>query len=475
MGAIDTTILFSYLGLLIVLGFYANRRQRDIDDYFVAGRRMGPFTIGCLWLASWIGGASIIGSSARAYEVGVSAVWYIVAIALGCLLFGLFMAARVKRLGDKSRHLTYPDFIEQHYDGRTRVVATITTMLAFTAYSAGQLVAAGAILQVLLGWDYGPALALASAIVILYTASGGYLAVIYTDWLQFALLFVGIVVIGVPIAIQHAGTWSDLRATLPESYFDPGAWGWGQITALVGSIVLSFFVAMDSYSRSFAARDESAARNGALLAVVFVVPIAIAATWLGLASAVLFADTGNSSGILTTFVLETFPVGLKGLVLVGILAAVMSSADISILTSSANYTRDIHQRFMQPAISQRAMLRLSMLASAVFGLLATLMAWKMQDIIGVLQLGFTVNSAALFLPTITALFWRRTHPAAAFWSICLSLVTVLGWRFAVPQGVGGILGLDPLWPGLLVSVLVFTVLACLKPVAPDEVAADAGA
>ena len=469
MGAIDSGILFAYLGALIALGLYANYQQRNVEDYYVAGRRMGTFTIGCLWLASWVGGASIVGSSARAYELGVTAVWYVLALALGCLLFGLVLAARVKRIGDASRHLTYPDFIEEQYDGRTRVVATVTTILAFTAYSAGQLMAAGAIMQVLLGWSYDEALLLASGIVILYTATGGYLAVTYTDWLQFIVLFIGIVLIGWPAAIINAGSWSDLQASLPASFFDTGAWGWPQIAALVVSIVLSFFVAMDSYSRSFAAKSERAARNGALLAVVFMLPLALAATWIGMASAVLFPESANSSGILTTFLLESLPVGLKGLVLVGVLAAVMSSADISILTASANYTRDVHQRFLQPGIGDRKMLRLSILSSAVLGALAALMAWRMQDIIGVLQLGFTINSAALFLPTIVAMFWRRADAVAAFWSICLSLATVLGWR--AMADTSGLFALDPLWPGLAVSATVFLGLSYLRTDAVEKASA----
>ena len=462
MGTLDTGILVTYLLLLLLLGLYANYRQKNVDDYYVAGRRLGPFTIACLWLASWVGGASIVGAAARAYDLGITAVWYVTAFAIGCLLFGLFLAARIKRMGDASQHLTYPDFIEQHYDGRTRVVATVTTVLAFTAYAAGQLMAAGAILQVLLGWNYEQSLVLASAIVIVYTASGGYLAVTYTDWLQLILLFAGVVVIGMPIAIQQAGSWADLQAALPAGHFDLGALGWGKVAALVASIVLAFFVAMDSYSRSFAARSEKSARNGALLAAAFMLPIAIGATWLGLAAAVLFPDVENSGGILTHFILETFPVGLKGIALVGILAALMSTSDICILTASANYTRDIHQRFLQPDIGERQMLRLGIAASTVFGVLSALMAWKMQDIIGVLQLGFTINGAALFLPTIAALFWQRKDATAAFWSICLSLTAVLTWRIAPSMGAGGIFTLDPLWPGLLVSVVVFLALTRLR-------------
>jgi SSS family solute:Na+ symporter len=442
MGALDTTILFTYLALMVGLGFWAKARQKDVEDYYVAGRRLGPFTIACLWIAAWIGGAAVVGTSTRVYEYGVTGVWYVLAQAIGCVLFGLLVAARIKRLGDRHRHLTYPDFIEQHYDSRTRVVATATTILAFTAYAAGQLAASAAILQVMLGWDYEVALVLAGLIVILYTAVGGYLAVTYTDWVQVALLLLGVVIVGIPVAISQAGGWGEMRGALPGSYYDLGAQGWDRIAALVVSMVLSFFVGMDSFSRSFAARDASAARRGALIAALLILPLAVAAVWLGLAAAVL----------------DAFPAGLKGLMLIAVLSAIMSTADICILTASANYTRDIHQRFIRPELSQAAMLRLGSLASAAVGLLSVLLAWKMRDIIDILQLGFTINAAGLFLPTIAALYGNRVPATAAFWSIGASLVTVIAWRVAADAGAGGVFAIDPLWPGLAVSILLLLVL-----------------
>ena len=458
MSVVDTGILFVYLALLVGLGFYAKRRQQNVEDYFVAGRRMGPVTIACMWVAAWIGGASVVGTSARVYQFGVTGIWYVLAIAIGCILFGLTVARRVKQVGDRHQHLTYPDFIEQHYGNRTRAVATITTVLAYTAYSAGQLAAAAAILQVLLGWSYGSSLLLSGAIVILYTAAGGYLAVTYTDRLQVALVLLGIVAVGVPVAISKAGNWADMHAVLPGSYYDLGAQGWDRIAALVVSIVLSFFVAMDSFSRSFAARDAATAQKGALLAMVLILPIALAVAWLGLAAAVLYPDRASSASILATFVLDAFPVGLKGLMVIGILSAVMSVASICVLTASANYARDIHQRYLRPGVSSDAMLRIGTLASLGAGALAMLMAWKMRDIIDILQLGFTINSAGLFLPTIAALYWGRVPAGAALWSITASLATVIGWRIAADAGIGGPFAIDPLWPGLLVSVLVLLTL-----------------
>jgi SSS family solute:Na+ symporter len=463
VALLDYLVLTLYLAGMVAIGFHAQRRQKDVEDYFVAGRRLGALTIACLWIAAWIGGAAVVGTSTRAYEYGVTGVWYVLAQAIGCVLFGLFMAARVKRIGDRHRHLTYPDFIEQHYDSRTRIVATATTILAFTAYSAGQLAAAAAMLQVMLGWDYETSLLLAGAVVILYTAIGGYLAVTYTDWVQVILLLAGVVVVGIPVAISAAGSWGEMRAVLPDSYYDLGAQGWDRIAALVVSMVLAFFVGMDSFSRCFAARDPAAARNGTLLAALLILPLAVASVWLGLAAAVLYPDAGSSASILATFVLEAFPTGLKGLMLIAVLSAIMSTADICILTASANYTRDIHQRYLRPGIAPRSMLRLGILASAAVGVLSMLLAWKMRDIIDILQLGFTINAAGLFLPTVAAIYWDRVPASAAFWSIGASLVTVVGWRIAADAGAGGIFAIDPLWPGLAVSVVLLAGLTLLQP------------
>lgn len=462
LSGIDTGIIFAYLALMVAIGIYASRKQDSIEDFFVAGGKVGTISIACLWLASWVGGAAIVGGAAKTYEVGISGGWYIACMAIGCLLFGLFFAARVKRWGTERQLLTYPDLIESNYDSRTRIVATITTIVAFTAFAAGQLAAAGAILSTLLGWDYSSSLFLASAIIVVYTATGGFLAITYTDWVQFALLFIGVVIVGIPIAIANGGTWEVLTTQLPPSHFDVTGWGIPTMLALAVSIPLSFFVGMDSYTRMFAARSEKVARRGTLLATLFLLPLAIGTIWLGMTAAVLFPGAENSSNILSTFVLETFPVGLKGLMLVGILAALMSTADICILTASANGSRDIYQRFVNPDVAPKKLFRLSIGFAAIVGIASALMAWQMQDIVSILLVAFTINSAALFVPTIAMVARRKVSTAAAFWSITLSLIVVIGWYAASALELAPVFSIDPLWPGLLVSVTVFTGISIMS-------------
>jgi SSS family solute:Na+ symporter len=455
LNTIDASIIFAYLALMIAIGLYAGRKQDTVEDFFVAGGRVGTFSIACLWLASWVGGATIVGGTAKAYQVGISGGWYIVCMAIGCLLFGLFFAARVKRWGNERQLLTYPDLVESSYDARTRIVATITTIVAYTGFAAGQLAAAGAILSTLLGWDYPSSLLLASAIIVIYTASGGFLAITYTDWVQFALLFIGVVVVGIPIAIANGGTWEALTTQLPAGHFSPTGWGIPTMLALGVSIPLSFFVGMDSYTRMFAARNERVAKRGTLLATLFLLPLAVGTVWLGMTATLLHPGIENSNNVLSTFVTETFPVGLKGLMLVGILAALMSTADICILTASANGSRDIYQRFINPDVAPDRMFHISIGLAAIVGVASTLMAWQMQDVVSILLVAFTINSAGLFIPTIALAVQDKLNSAAAFWSITLSLITVIGWYIGSTLELASVFGIDALWPGLLVSIVVY--------------------
>jgi SSS family solute:Na+ symporter len=455
LSTLDTSIIFGYLALMIAIGLYASRQQDSVEDFFVAGGRVGTFSIACLWLASWVGGAAVVGGVGKAYVFGISGGWYILCMAIGTCLFGVFFAKRVKRWGNERQLLTYPDFIESAYNSRTRIVATITTAIAYISFAAGQLAAAGAILSTLLGWDYSASVLLASAIIVVYTATGGFLAVTYTDWVQFALLFIGLVIVGIPISIASGGTWEAFAATLPNEYFNPTGWGVATMLALGISIPLSFFVAMDSYTRMFAARNEQVARRGTLLATIFLLPLALGAIWIGMTAALVNPGIESSDSVLATFVMTTFPAGLKGLMLVGILAALMSTADICILTASANGSRDIYQRYINPDVTPKKMFHISMGLAAIVGIASAWMAWQMQDVIGILLVAFTINSAALFVPTVAIVVKDKVDNDAAFWSITLSLITVIGWYVASTFDLTGVFSIDPLWPGLLVSFVVF--------------------
>ena len=454
---------------MIVLGLYAQKKQSSVDDYYLGGRSMGSFKIGALWMAGWIGGSSVIGTSSNGYSMGITAVWYVTAIAAGCITFALVMAKPIKRISGVLHNITFPELICSRYDAKNSVMSSITTILAMVGYTAAQFVAGVSILNVLTGWSLGVCYVIAAVVIVFYVSTGGLLAVTYTDIVQMLLLILGIVVIAVPMTSgTMAAEGLSLRADLPESYFDFGSWGWATIIALAFSTILSFFTSMDSFTRCIAAKDARSARLGTIYAAIAVLVIAGASTYLGMAGKLLLPDLTQSNNVLAEMVVKIFPHGLKGLILIGVLSAIMSTADISVLTGSASLTKDIYQRFINPKASEKTLMRMGLVCSVLVGLLGALFGWYNQDIMNILLITFTINSAGLFLPTIGGFFWKRSCSAGAFVSMVSATVITVAWY------VGGALTdlplfeVDALWPSFGVSAVLYFVVCLTHRQTPEE-------
>ena len=409
LNVLDVIIILAYFVGMIVLGLIANKKQTGVDDYYLGGRSMGAFKIGALWMAGWIGGSSVIGTSSNSYSMGITGVWYVGAIAVGCVIFALVMAKPVKRASEVLRNVTFPELIHARYDQKNSTMASITTILAMIGYTAAQFVAGASILNVLTGWNLGVCYILAAVVIVFYVSTGGLLAVTYTDIVQMALLLLGIVVLAVPlVGSQLHKMGANLVTDLPASFFDLGAWGWPTILALGLSTIMSFFTSMDSYTRCIAAKDARTARTGTIYAAVLVLIIAGTSTFLGMAGKLILPGLSSSNNVIAALVVELFPHGLKGLVLIGVLSAIMSTADISVLTGSASLTKDIYQRYINPNASDKTLLRVGFGASLFVGVLGAIFGWFTQDIMNILLITFTINSAGLFLPTLGAFFWKKS-------------------------------------------------------------------
>lgn len=467
MNAIDISIILAYFLGMIFLGMYANKKKKGVDDYYVGGRSMGAFKIGALWMAGWIGGSSVIGTSSNAYSMGITAIWYVGAIAGGCIIFAFIMAAPIKRISQKLNNITLPELLTSRYDEKTGVMCSITTILAMIGYVAAQFVAGGSILNVLTGWDLSICYMISAVVIVFYVATGGLLAVTYTDIVQMLLLILGVVVIGVPV-LSNVVSGSGLSLSdLPDSYFNLGTWGWGSIIALVLSTVLTFFTSMDSYTRCIAAKDTKSAKFGTIYAAIAVLVIAGASTYMGMAGQLLLPDLDSSNNVLAALMVEILPHGLKGLILVGVLCAIMSTADISVLTASASLTKDIYQKYINKNASEKKLMKIGFIFSVFVGVAGALFGWFNQDIMNLLLITFTINSAGLFLPAIGAFFWKKSCAKGSFVSMISATVIAIAWYIGSKVSDLAIFQIDALWPSLGISAILYFVL-CLTHKQSDE-------
>lgn len=468
MNSLDIAIIIAYFVGMVLLGLYAQKKQKSVDDYYLGGKGMSALRIGVLWMAGWIGGSSVIGTSANGYAMGITAVWYVLSIAVGCLVFAFAMAEPIKRMSGVLNNITFPELICGRYDVKSGVMCSITTILAMIGYTAAQFVSGAAILNVLTGWSLGMCYVIAAAVITFYVATGGLLAVTYTDMAQMVLLIVGVVLLGVPFAASHLGADGASLHDLPAGFFDLGAWGWPTILAFGLSTVLSFFTSMDSYTRCIAARDAAAAKRGTIYAAVAVLFIAGASTYLGMAGRLLLPDLDNSNNVIAAMVVQIFPHGLKGLVLVGVLSAIMSTADISVLTGSASLTKDIYQRYVNPNASDAALLRTGLVCSLFIGVAGALFGWYNQNIMNILMITFTINSAGLFLPTVCAFFWKRSCAVGAFASMVSATVITILWYVGGLVSDAALFQTDALWPAFGVSSVLYVVLCLTHRQTPEE-------
>lgn len=464
MTKLDIGIILAYLVVMLAVGYIAKRKQKGIDDYYVAGRQRKTFSITCLWLCSWIGGSTIVGGTKISYEMGIAGCIVPLAICVGLLVYGLFFASKINALGKTRKYYTYSEMISDRYDQRSGNIATVTTILSYIAFTASQLTAISSILTVLTGLNKGISFILGTAVVIIYTTLGGYLAVTFTDWIQFILIILGVIILGLPLSMMHISP-GELIADIPSSYWDFSRYGsWQAILGVFISTSFSFFTLMDSYTRTYAARDGKTAVKGTLLTIGPTLLIGIATLYIGMAAKLTFPQLSDPSQAMPIMMMKLFPSGIRGLMLIGILSAIMSTADISILSPSSSFCNDIYKKYITPGASPKQQLHVGMVSSVVIGGFAAWLAWYMQDIIGIIYIAFTLASANLFFPTVCGFFWKRGSAKASYYSMLLSLAAVLLWYGARGIGLkGSIFQWDPVWPGLAVSGVVYFLVSLWDP------------
>ena len=396
------------LGMILV-GLLSFKKIKNASSYFVADRKAGtPAVTGSL-LATIIGGSSTIGIAGLGYSKGLVGAWWMLVGAIGLLVLSVCFAERVRGYAV----YTLPEILEKQYGGNTiRIIASVLIAAAWLGIIAAQIIAAGKILSVLWPGQSSLLMIIAGAVFITYTFLGGQYSILRTDLIQAALIITGVAVCAA-VGISAAGGLAGMAAQLPPSYFSfPTSpdFGWTDLLTFLFFVGATYLVGPDIYSRIFCSRDPRVARRSLVLTASVMVPTAFLVTFAGIAARVLMPEIQPESA-LPALVMHTIPIGLSGLVIVALLAAVMSSADTCLLTTSTIITADILAPLLK--IDEKNLLRISRVCVLVTGILSLIIALRLQGIIASLLLGYTVYAAGLVIPILLGFYARRLGLNAA--------------------------------------------------------------
>ena len=463
MHWLDYSIIAVYFVAFIGVGVFFMMRQSSVDEYFVGDRKMGAGHIGFSVVATDVGGGFSIGLGGLGFTMGLSGSWLLFTGLVGAWLAAVLVIPTVKRLGDRHRFLTYPDFLEVRFDSRIRLVAAVVSGVGYAGFVGAQILAGAKLSAAAFDIDQTHAALVMAAVVIVYTSLGGIQAVIYTDTAQWIILLCGLLFLALPFAYHEVGGLSALRSELPAEYFSLGNVTLMQLLTWGLSIVPIWFVGMTLYQRIYATRDERTAKRAWFLAGLLEWPLmAFLGVILGMFARVLFPEAEAEMG-LPLLIKNVLPVAVTGLVIAAYFSAILSTADSCLLASAGNFVNDLYQKHIDPTADDRRVLRVSRIATLVLGTTSIAVALTIPRVLDAILLSYAFMVSGLFVPTIAGLHWKRASPLAALCSMALGGGSAI--LFSVAPHLNPVD--EPILVSLPISLATLVVVSLLRPETRD--------
>jgi SSS family solute:Na+ symporter len=412
------TILILYGIVLLVIGILSALKIKSPSDYFVGGRRNGPFQISGSLLASILGGSAILGSVNLAIHQTWAAAWYLLSASAG-LWFLFPLVRKVSRYGK----FTLTDMLGRFYGNTARKSASVIIPLAWTGIVAAQLIAAAKILFSLFALPYTDGVIISSAIFIIYTLIGGQVSILKTDFIQAIIILAGIVCSAIFLSLTPGTHVSPVTESFPfNSNFSPT-----DLLILFLTFSSTFIVGPDIYSRVFCARDQQTARKSIAIVAGILIPFAFVLTYLGVfAVENLSQEQLTHSVVLIDLIAQYLPEWVLGLMAAALLSAVLSSADTTLLTASMMLSE-----LFQEDIDNRKSLNTTRLFIVLIGLASMLIALQVTSIIGTLLLALAFYSGAFIVPIIAALANLNVNKARSIVAMLCGGLTALAGKIMV--------------------------------------------
>lgn len=437
LEGLDWVVIGLYFFVLLLLALWIFfQKNKNTEDYFLAGRNVGWFVIGASIFASNIGSEHIVGLAGTGFETGTPMAHYELHSWIVLLLGWLFLPFYFR-----SGVYTMPEFLEKRFDSKSRWFLSLFSLIAYVLTKVSVTIYAGGIVvSELIGvpfW-YG-----SIGVVIftgLYTIIGGMKAVIYTESMQAIVLILGSLIITV-LGLEEIGGWNELKSTVIENspnHFnmwrpsnDPDFPWTGLLFG--GTIVGLWYWCTDQYivQRTLAANNIKIGRRGVIFGAylkllpifIFLIP-GIIAFALSIKDPNLFS-IDKSDNAFPMLVKTLLPAGLKGLVAGGLMAALMSSLASVFNSCSTIFTIDIYKK-LKPKESEANLLRVGKLATTIIVILGILWIPIMQKIGGGVMYQYLQNVQSYIAPPVAAVFllgiiWKRVNSKAAISTLIVGL------------------------------------------------------
>ncbi len=488
-----------YLIGMVLIGAAFMKKNKNSEDYFLGGRKIGGWVAALSAQASDMSGWLLMGLPGNIYAFGTNQIWIAVGLFIGTVANWLFVSSRLRRYTIRANNaLTFPAYLENRFhDDKKRmlVVSSVVVVVFFLVYTASALAAGGKLFNSVFGLDYHIALAIGVAVILVYTFMGGFLAVCTTDFVQGMLMLVGLLTVPiVALFIVKPGALSDTLAdTLKgtgvsvSSFLNPLKNGDKNLSfvEIISQLAwgLGYFGMPHILVRFMAVKDEKELKKSKVIAIIWVALSLAFACFIGvIGRAYLFPAILGEKGAVSVenvfieMIKQVFTSDIAipfigGLFLCGILAAIMSTADSQLLVTASSVSEDIYKGVINPKADSKKVLLISRITVIVVAALAFVIAWNPDSSIMGLVSDAWAGLGSAFGPIILlSLYWKRTNMQGAIAGMISGGLTVIIWDY-IPLINGQTLykytGLYSLVLGFAISLVLIIVVSLLTK-APSE-------
>ena len=436
------------LFLPILIGFLTLRRTKNQSDFFIGGRMMDKFVVALSAVSSGRSSWLVLGVSGMAYTLGVGAVWAVVGYITVEMFQFIYIGRKLRQATEAYQSLTLLDYFESRFNDKQqliRLVGSVIITIFIVAYVAAQFNAGAKSLSTALDVPFLPALLISAFLILVYMVMGGYIAVAYNDVVRAIILIIGLVIFPA-YGLAKVGGLSALLQTLAQlnpASIDPLSLGWGAIIGFIG-IGLGSPGQPHIVVRYMSINDEDKLRLSAIIGTFWNVVLGWGAVFIGLLGRYFVPSVDelpNQDPEMIYLVLSSKFFGplLYGLIIGGIFAAILSTADSQLLVVASTFVRDLYEKILKKSvvISEKTKLKLSRWVVFFSGLLAVILAWVAQDLVFWLVLfAWGGLGAAFGTALIFSLYWSRTTRAGIVAGMVTGTVVTIVWKLFLKTPTG---------------------------------------
>lgn len=426
-------IVSIYMLAMLFVGIITSKKIKTLGDFLVADRQLNFFLATATMFATWFGSESVMGTAGMVYRAGLKSV---IADPFGAsfvlILAGLFYAVAFRKL----QVYTVVDIFNRYYSNKLEFLASLLMIPVYIGWLGAQIVAIGLAFHTFINIKPTLGMTIGAGIVLVYTLSGGMWAVTITDFLQMIILILGIIVL-VPFVLHSCGGIKIVFDSTPKNFFyllpeTNNLSSWSTFLGKWCIIGLGCAVGQDLIQRSLSSKTVQIARWSSITAGILYFLVGCIVILIGFAGRIVIPGLENSENLVPLlakkFLLAVHPV-LFGLFISGLLAAIMSSADSSLLAAVSIFCNNIFNRLV-PQITDKQLLFVNRVATVVVVLLSISIALYVQQIYNLMVNSWSTLLVSIFTPVTVALYFKKFVDTHACWTSMLTgLFVWLGYIF----------------------------------------------